>query len=654
MAPGALEVATPPNGAVESLTINIGDDNPAVIRKTLTITPCRLEFSKISYKVMTGGKKDQKELVLLDSISGAAVPGELMAIIGQSGAGKSTLLDVLAGRVLRSSIEGTMLVNGTPVDDSFRKRAAYVMQDDALFPLLTVQETLLYSARLRLPWRMPLAEKQQRVVETLAELGLSHTANRIIGDEQHRGISGGERRRVSIGVDMIHDPALIFLDEPTSGLDSKSALNVCQSLHDLARSGRTVVLTIHQPSSRIIELIDKVLVLSGGKLVYAGPPRLIGEFFATYGRPMPNFMNSFEFALDIVDELKVQDEGVAPLEEFYKIHRRTSMEGVVTVGPPSRSLQDAPKTESQIIKDEYASKAKATAKESTRPPYANTPLTEVAILANRIFTNQFRTKELFFARLGLAVGVGIVSGTLFLRLDKTYSDYQNYKAFVAYAAALFIFTSAEALPIFLLERNIFTRETSRGAYRTSSYVLAHTFTPLPFMAVIAFVYPLVTWWLVGLPGGAGNFFFFVLTLFVILAVANAFVMFFSAVVTNFMVGNSMITALFAFMFLFSGFFIKRGDIPGWWIWIYYISLFKYAFDSFVVNLFRGFSSDTHFGCSGQAPAGDCFLTPQQLLDDSDMGGTNRWTGIGALIGFTILYRFLFYVALRLRNSGTRK
>jgi len=243
--------------------------SPMISRRDDTIT---LSWERLTYSIVD---KEKQSKTLIHPMSGEARPGgkhfrtvppsrprhslprarptEMLAIMGTSGAGKSTLLDIIAGRLVSSNVQGRISANGQPVDfKAFRRQSGYVMQSDALFPLLTVKETLLYAARLRIPDKT-WAEKQAIVQETMRLLGIDHVADTIVGNDMNRGLSGGEKRRVSIAVDIIHEPSVIFLDEPTSGLDSMTALTVVEALKNLAvNRGSTLVVTIHQvPFSRV-------------------------------------------------------------------------------------------------------------------------------------------------------------------------------------------------------------------------------------------------------------------------------------------------------------------------------------------------------------------------------------------------------------------
>ncbi|CAN1775563.1 ABC transporter G family member 20 [Linum perenne] len=228
-----------------------------------------------------------------------------MAVLGASGAGKSTLIDALADRISKDSLKGSVTLNGEVLESRMLKViSAYVMQDDLLFPMLTVEETLMFAAEFRLPRSISKSKKKARVQALIDQLGLRSAANTVIGDEGHRGVSGGERRRVSIGTDIIHDPILLFLDEPTSGLDSTSAFMVAKVLQRIAESGSIVMMTIHQPSYRILGLLDRLIFLSHGQTVYSGSPTSLPEFFAEFGHPIPENENRTEFALDLIRELE--------------------------------------------------------------------------------------------------------------------------------------------------------------------------------------------------------------------------------------------------------------------------------------------------------------------------------------------------------------
>lgn len=261
---------------------------------------------------------------ILEDVSGEARDGEIMAVMGASGSGKSTLIDALANRMAKGSLKGAVTLNGETIESRLMKViSAYVMQDDLLFPMLTVEETLTFAAEFRLPRTLSKSKKKLRVQALIDQLGLRNAANTVIGDEGHRGVSGGERRRVSIGTDIIHDPILLFLDEPTSGLDSTSAYLVVKVLQRIAASGSVVIMSIHQPSYRILGLLDQMIFLSRGRTVYSGPPSNLPQFFSDLGHPVPEGENRTEFALDLIRELEGSPGGTKSMVEFNKSWQQT-------------------------------------------------------------------------------------------------------------------------------------------------------------------------------------------------------------------------------------------------------------------------------------------------------------------------------------------
>jgi ABC-type multidrug transport system ATPase subunit len=224
-----------------------------------------------------------------------------MAVLGASGAGKSTFLDILARKSKSGAVGGQVLVNGRKVSTTeYRRVVGFVDQEDTLMGTLTVYETVLYSALLRLPREMSFEDKRMRTLETMHELGIIGIRDSRIGESGRRSISGGEKRRVSIACELVTSPSILFLDEPTSGLDSYNAYNVVESLVQLARNyKRTVIFTIHQPQSNIVALFDKLLLLASGKVVYSGKAEKAQQYFEGIGCPCPPGFNIADYLSEL-------------------------------------------------------------------------------------------------------------------------------------------------------------------------------------------------------------------------------------------------------------------------------------------------------------------------------------------------------------------
>lgn len=274
-----------------------------------------LQFVNVSYHL--NGKQ------ILSDVRGVAHPGQVMAIMGASGAGKTTFLDILARKNKRGIASGEFYVNGERVIDAeYRSVVGFVDQDDTMLPTLTVHETILTSALLRLPRDMGTAVKEQKVFEVEKQLGIYHIKDQFIGSEEGkgRGISGGEKRRVGIACELVTSPSILFLDEPTSGLDAFNAFNVVECLVNLAKNyNRTVIFTIHQPRSNIVALFDQLLLLAQGRVVYSGPFSGCQQYFDRIGYSCPPGFNIADYLVDLTmhagaEPHNSEDHGIPELE----------------------------------------------------------------------------------------------------------------------------------------------------------------------------------------------------------------------------------------------------------------------------------------------------------------------------------------------------
>ncbi|KAF2501031.1 hypothetical protein BU16DRAFT_522087 [Lophium mytilinum] len=275
--------------------IHLSDDEEDENAKLLADhKPAALYFQNVAYQL--NGKQ------ILSGITGAVHPGELLAIMGASGAGKTTFLDILARKNKRGAINGDFYLNGERViDDEFRSVIGFVDQEDTMLSTLTVHETILDSALLRLPKEMSRTSKEQKVEDVEKQLGIYHIRNQVIGSEESvRGISGGEKRRVGIACELVTSPSILFLDEPTSGLDAFNAFNVVECLVSLVKNyNRTVVFTIHQPRSNIVALFDQLILLAKGRTVYSGPFSSCQPYFDDIGYPCPPGFNIADYLIDL-------------------------------------------------------------------------------------------------------------------------------------------------------------------------------------------------------------------------------------------------------------------------------------------------------------------------------------------------------------------
>ncbi|KAF3338347.1 hypothetical protein FCM35_KLT17184 [Carex littledalei] len=664
--------------------------------------PFVLSFSNLTYSVKTKRRKnshpeanvdaltpvapdsDGRTKTLLDSISGEARDGEILAVLGASGSGKSTLIDALANRIAKGSLKGSRTLNGEPLESRLLKAiSAYVMQDDLLFPMLTVEETLSFSAEFRLPRTLSASKKKARVQALIDQLGLRAAANTIIGDEGHRGVSGGERRRVSIGIDIIHDPILLFLDEPTSGLDSTSAFMVVKVLRRIALNGSVVIMSIHQPSYRILGLLDRLLFLSRGQMVYSGTPDMLPYYFAQFGRPMPENENRTEFALDLIRELESSPTGSKPLVDFHRtwcLLNPSSTNRSSIQSPTSLTLKDA--ISASISRGKLVSGTDGpVTSDSTMQTYANPFWVEMGVLTKRSFINTSRMPELFIIRLFAVVVTGGILGTVFWKLDDSPKGAQERLGFFAFAMSTMYYVCADALPVFINERFIFLRETAYNAYRHSSYVLSNMIVSFPPLVLLSIAFAVTTFFSVGLDGGLEGFTFYVLIILAAFWSGSGFVTFLSGVVPHVMIGYTVVVAILAYFLLFSGFFINRDRIPDYWLWFHYLSLVKYPYEGVLQNEFartggcyvRGtqifdnspFEQLPHqmkervlSAISGALGVNitnqTCVTTGRGVLNEVAATQMGKWDCLLVAVAWGFLFRFLFYFSLLLGGKNKRR
>ncbi|MFS7983326.1 putative ABC-2 type transporter, P-loop containing nucleoside triphosphate hydrolase [Helianthus anomalus] len=526
--------------------------------------------------------------------------------------------------------------------------------------------------------------------------------NTCIGDEGTRGVSGGERRRVSIGVDIIHGPSLLFLDEPTSGLDSTSAQSVIEKVHNIARTGSTVVLTIHQPSSRILLLLDHLIILARGQLMYQGSPKDVGPHLGRMGRKVPKGENAIEFLIDVIQRYDQSEYGVDALAKFAvtgtKLPMLSDDETPVpltpTPTPPhhqhdngfdhsvrspwsnSKSWTQSVNMKSIISTSPYSSvysvneddyitrsmAADASNHHHLGPKFVNSFFTETWVLMRGNFINIKRTPELFLSRLMVLTIMGFMMATMFKNPERTMQGITNRLSVFIFTVCLFFFSSNDAVPAFIQERFIFVRETSHNAYRASSYTIAgrgvHSsvisinrnrnrslITYLPFLLLQAAVYAGLTWFALKLEG---SFVYFMIVLYVSLLSTNSFVVFVSSVVPNFILGYAAVIAFTALFFLFCGYLLSNDDIPKYWRWMNKISTMTYPYEGLLINEYQ---RDDVFGqtLAGTNVTGIDILRSLQIYHEND----KKWLMVYIMLGWAVIYRILFYVVLRFASKNQR-
>ncbi|KAL6269824.1 hypothetical protein ACE6H2_026735 [Prunus campanulata] len=403
---------------------------------------------------------------------------------------------------------------------------AYVTQDDTLITTLTVSEAVYYSAQLQLPDSMSKAEKKERAEITITEMGLQDAMNTRIGGWGSKGLSGGQKRRVSISIELLTRPKLLFLDEPTSGLDSAASYYVMSRIANLDKTDgtpRTVITSIHQPSSEVFQLFDNLCLLSAGRTVYFGPASAANQFFSLCGFPCPTLQNPSDHFLKTINKDFEQDFG----EELEK----RSHAGF---------------------------------------------LTQSFVLTRRSFVNMYRDRGYYWLRLAVYITIALGLGTIYQDLGHSYQSIQARGSLIMFVSSFITFMAIGGFPSFVEDMKVFERERLNGHYGVSAFVFANTFSSVPFLILISVIPGAITYYVAGLHKGFEHFFYFPCVLFACMMLVESLMMIVASIVPNFLMGIIAGAGIQGLMILCGGFFRLPNDIPKplWKFPLYYIAFHK--------------------------------------------------------------------------------
>lgn len=577
--------------------------------------------------------------VILAGLTGYAQPGEVTAIMGPSGCGKSTLLDALAGRLGSSTRQsGHILVNGRRQRLSFGT-SAYVTQDDILMTTLTVREAVYYSAELQLPKTMTKSEKRERADMTIGEMGLQDAMDTRIGGYSSKGISGGQKRRVSICVEILTRPKLLFLDEPTSGLDSAASYHVMHRIVNLARhDGMTILASIHQPSSEVFELFDNLCLLSSGRTVYFGPTSRTNEFFASNGFPCPTFRNPSDHYLRTInkDFDKESKEGCS--ERLNNANKAIdvltmSYKQSETCKHVARRVSEICNTEGDLVKNKRQASFAA----------------QCVVLTKRSFVNMYRDLGYYWLRLAIYIMLCLCIGTVFYDVGLSYGSIQARGSMLMFVAGFLTFMAIGGFPSFVEDMKIFRRERLNGHYGVAAFVISNTLSSAPYLALVSLLPAAMAYYLAGLQRGFEHFIFFSLVLYMCMLLVEGLMMIVASIVPNFLMGIITGAGIQAVMILSSGFFRLPRDLPKpvWKYPVYHIAFHKYANQGYFKNEFIGLTFP------GSEAGGAAAVTGETVVKDywQMEVGYSKWVDLAILFLMVILYRLLFLVIIKVSEKA---
>ncbi|XP_076903549.1 ABC transporter G family member 25-like [Bidens hawaiensis] len=576
-----------------------------------------------------------QERTILNGITGMVNPGELMAVLGPSGSGKSTLLNALAGRLPEHYFTGTVLANGRKMTKSVLKRTGFVTQDDVLYPHLTVRETLIFCALLRLPTSLSRREKTKLADKVISELGLSKCENTIIGNTFIRGVSGGERKRVSIAHEMLMNPSLLILDEPTSGLDSTAAHRLVSTLAGLAhQKGKTVVTSVHQPSSRVFQMFDSVQVLSEGRCIYFGKGSEAMRYFETIGF-RPSFpMNPADFLLDLAN-------GVWQHDTTSDKERPNIKQTLIS----SYNDMLAPKVKEACLDTRFKDHTFVKNKEQKNhrickcASSVTTWFHQFVVLMHRSLKE--RKHETFNPlRVFQVMAASLLSGFMWWHSD--FRDIQDRLGLLFFFSIFWgVFPSFNAVFAFPQDRAVFMKERASGMYSLSSYFMARIVGDAPLELILPTMFISITYWMCGLKPELCAFILTVLILLAYVLVSQGLGFAVGAIIMDAKQASTVVTVTMLAFVLTGGYYVHK--VPGFMAWMKYVSSTFYSY-RLLIRVQYGQGRDIWYmlGCfQHHNKHASC-----KFIEDDIEGQLSTSTCISILLIMFFGYRLLAYLALR--------
>ncbi|KAJ7568866.1 hypothetical protein O6H91_01G050900 [Diphasiastrum complanatum] len=609
----------------------------------LPFQPLALAFDHIKYFVdvppeMKSQGVTEDRLQLLHDVSGSFRPGVLTALVGVSGAGKTTLMDVLAGRKTGGYIEGSITISGYPKrQDTFARISGYCEQTDIHSPNVTVYESLVYSAWLRLPMEVDHHTRLMFVEEVMELVELTTLRDALVGLPGETGLSTEQRKRLTIAVELVANPSIIFMDEPTSGLDARAAAIVMRTVRNTVDTGRTVVCTIHQPSIDIFEAFDELLLMKrGGRVIYAGPlgklsNELVQYFQAIDGVPkIKEGYNPATWMLDISSEAAESRLGV-DFAEIYKTSplykkNEASFKELSTPAPGSKDLYFPTKFSQPFLEQCRACLWKQQSSYWRNPLY---------VMVRFFFTST----------------CALIFGTIFWNLGSKRTTQQDLFNLMGslYTSVLFlgVNNSSTVQPVVSVERTVYYRERAAGMYSALPYAFAQVVIEIPYVFCQAIIYGLIVYSMVNFEWTAAKFFWFIFFMYFTLLFFTLYGMMTVAFTPNDQLAAVVSSAFYVIWNLFSGFIIPRPQIPIWWRWFYWGSPVSWTLYGLITSQLGDISTTLHI--PGQADK-----TVKQFLVDY-FGFHHDFLGAVAAVhvGLVVLFAFVFAFSIKFLNFQKR-
>ncbi|XP_060181741.1 pleiotropic drug resistance protein 1 [Lycium barbarum] len=617
---------------------SVGENQNKKKGMVLPFEPHSITFDEVVYSVdMPPEMREQgtgdNRLVLLKSVSGAFRPGVLTALMGVSGAGKTTLMDVLAGRKTGGYIDGSIKISGYPKkQETFARISGYCEQNDIHSPFVTVHESLVYSAWLRLPQDVDEPKRMMFVEQVMDLVELTSLRSALVGLPGVNGLSTEQRKRLTIAVELVANPSIIFMDEPTSGLDARAAAIVMRAVRNTVDTGRTVVCTIHQPSIDIFEAFDELFLMKrGGQEIYVGP----------LGRESSHLIKYFE---SIPGVSKIE-EGYNPATWMLEV---TSSSQEMTLGVDFTELyknSDLCRRNKALIEELSVPRA-GTSDLHFETEFSQPFWVQCMACLWKQHWSYWRNPTYTAVRFLFTTFIALIFGSMFWDLGTKVSkprDLTNAMGSM-YAAVLFlgVQNSSSVQPVVSVERTVFYREKAAGMYSAIPYAFAQVFIEIPYVFVQAVVYGLIVYSMIGFEWTAAKFFWYFFFMFFTFLYFTFFGMMTVAVTPNQNVASIIAGFFYTVWNLFSGFIVPRPRIPIWWKWYYWACPVAWTLYGLVASQFGDLQGEINN------------QTVEEYLR-STYGFKHDFLGVVAavIVAFAVVFAFTFALGIKAFNFQRR-
>ncbi|VVT56678.1 uncharacterized protein SAPINGB_P005210 [Magnusiomyces paraingens] len=584
-------------------------------------------------------------VAIVSKSNGLCPAGHIIALMGPSGSGKTTLLNSLASRDMGSAIkvhgDVEYLYQGQESPQKLSAVSTYVEQEDHLIGCLTVKDTLWYTGELS---GLSGAILKDQVEYLLNAFGLKGQSDILVGTPIQKGISGGQKRRLTVASQLMRNPKVIFMDEPTSGLDSKASFEIISHMKNYAHEhGAIVIVSIHQPSTSTFDLFDEVVFLSKGRTVYNGPVKEVVEYFKNIDMEIPQYYNPAEYILEAIstdfgsgDNTNDISDLVSKWEDYNNRNGEKTIQQILEPHETHNSLYEKPESKRHTFGWRIKHVSNVT-----------------WILSRRLLVKARRDVFAYILRIFMYLALAILMGTVWLRLNHNQDNISSYVSALFFSGAFMSFMAVAYIPVYIEDYMNFKKEARNNLYGPLPFMISNFLVGLPFLFVITVVFSAFAYWMVNLKNTAEGFFRFILWLFLDLLAAESMVVLISSSIPIFIVALALTAFANGLWMAVQGFLVPATILnPFWYYTFYWIDYQRYVFHGMMITEFKDsiYNCDADCNCAYVSDlASECKIRGEAVLhsvgiSDHSASKVGQWVGIMIVIIF--VYRVLGYFALK--------